>query len=292
MNKWKISAFFLITVSLIWFFIGISFIFYALTTKIDFLFAWIVVWGIPCFIVWFISYRLMKKSSNVKTLNTPQPYNQYSTHTYSPSQKLPDVVDGFRFESISYRKEGQLQWNFIFSDPSVLQDKIYFSENVELVANALEANGASIVDMFYQIDNGNPIKMHLTKIDEEDPIQKNLIPHGWKSSLFITRLSPGEHKIAFKALDSQGRHIEKSFKFIAQDVRIVKLKKQSESIKANLNEGIILGIICLVLAVFLLFLFRVFSFWLFLAGFIFLLYGVPKYAIKSYRVKRQIKKLK
>jgi predicted amidophosphoribosyltransferase len=67
MNKWKILAFSLIVISLIWFLTGISFIFYSLTTKIDYLLPWIIVWGIPCFVLWYISYRFLKKSHSIVT---------------------------------------------------------------------------------------------------------------------------------------------------------------------------------------------------------------------------------
>lgn len=215
-------------------------------------------------------------------------------------QEIPDVDNGFRFDFISYKKEGQWQWNFLFSESSVLHDKIYLDDKGELVASAIEIAGSSVIEMFYQIDDGDPIRMHVTKIDDRDPIEKNIIPQGWKASLDTTKISAGKHKIVFKAADSQGRCIEKSIKFFKEDVRIEKLKKQREFEKFTLWDELGGGILCLVIGiVFYFVMIRVLHFpilpivfLLIIGGIFLLLFGVPYHAFKSYKLKRQIKKLK
>lgn len=62
MNKWKIFALFLIATSLVWFLLGFSFIAYCLATGIDFFFGWILIFGAPCSLAWYIGYRCIKKS--------------------------------------------------------------------------------------------------------------------------------------------------------------------------------------------------------------------------------------
>lgn len=71
MNKWKISAIFLIAASLFWFFLGFFIFIYCLTTGVDFFLVWILFFMSPCSLVWYVSYRCFKKSRGITTPSSP-----------------------------------------------------------------------------------------------------------------------------------------------------------------------------------------------------------------------------